>query len=63
MKHRIESAISKPTLNESSKTKFFFFFKEDSLRDLWYNMKHNNIHITGLQEGKESKGSKTYLKK
>ena len=30
---------------------------EDSLRDLWDNIKHNNIHITGVQEGeKREKG-------
>ena len=26
---------------------------EDSLRDLWDNIKHNNIHITGVPEGEE----------
>ena len=26
---------------------------EDSLRDLWENIKHNNIHIIGVPEGKE----------
>ena len=26
---------------------------EDSLRDLWDNIKHNNIHIIGVQEGEE----------
>ena len=32
---------------------------EDSLRDLWDNIKHNNIHIIGVQEGKErEKGPK-----
>ena len=27
--------------------------KEDSLRDLWDNIKHNNIHIIGVPEGEE----------
>ena len=27
--------------------------KEDSLRDLWDNIKHNNICITGVPEGEE----------
>ena len=26
---------------------------EDSLRDLWDNIKHNNIHILGIPEGEE----------
>ena len=26
---------------------------EDSLRDLWDNIKHNNIHIVGVPEGEE----------
>ena len=25
---------------------------EDSLRDLWDNIKHTNIHIIGIREGK-----------
>ena len=32
---------------------------EDSLRDLWDNIKHNNIHIIGAPEGEErEKGPK-----
>ena len=32
---------------------------EDSLRDLWDNVKHNNIHIIGVSEGeKREKGTK-----
>ena len=27
---------------------------EDSLRDLWDNIKHNNIHIIGVPEGEET---------
>lgn len=26
---------------------------EDTLRDFWYNIKWNNIHIIGIQEGEE----------
>ena len=26
---------------------------EDSLRDLWDNIKHTNIHLIGVPEGKE----------
>ena len=28
---------------------------KDSLRDLWDNIKHTNIHIIGIPEGKERK--------
>ena len=31
---------------------------EDSLRDLWDNIKLNNIHIIGVPEGEERKGLK-----
>ena len=35
---------------------------EDSLRDLWDNIKCNNIHITGVSEGEErEKGAKKIL--
>ena len=38
---------------------------EDSLRDLWENIKHTNIHSIGIPEGEERdrKEQKTYLKK
>ena len=40
---------------------------EDSLRDLWDNIKHNNIRIIGVPEGEErEKGPKKifeYLKR
>ena len=29
---------------------------KDSLRNLWDNIKHTNIHIIGVSEGKETKG-------
>ena len=35
---------------------------EDSLRDLWDNIKCNNIHITGVPE-EERKDSRKYLKR
>ena len=35
---------------------------EDSLRDLWDNIKRNNIHITGVPE-EERKDSRKYLKR
>ena len=35
---------------------------EDSLRDLWDNVKHTNIHILGILEGKEGeKGPKKII--
>ena len=36
---------------------------EDILRDLWDNIKHNNIRVTGVpEENKERKDPKKYLK-
>ena len=35
---------------------------EDSLRDLWDNVKHTNIHILGILKGKEGeKGPKKII--
>ena len=31
---------------------------EDSLRDLWDNIKHTNIHIIGVSEGEEKESEK-----
>ena len=36
---------------------------ENSLRDLWDNIRHTNIHIMGVPEGKERKGQRPYWKK
>ena len=38
---------------------------EDSLRDLWDNIKRTNIHIIGVPEGeeRERKGLRKYLKR
>ena len=36
---------------------------EDSLRDLWDNIKHANILVIEVQEGEERKRQKTYLKR
>ena len=37
---------------------------ENSLRDLWDNIKHTNIHITGVPEGEErEKGPEKYLER
>ena len=35
---------------------------EDSLRDLWENIKHTNIHIIGVREGEErEKGTDKHI--
>ena len=34
---------------------------EESLRELWDNMKHTNICIIGVPEGEERKGQKKIL--
>ena len=36
---------------------------EDSLRDLWDNIKRNNIHIIGVAEGEERKDLRKYFKR
>ena len=36
---------------------------EDSLRDLWDNIKRNNIGIIGVPEGEERKDQRKYLKR
>ena len=36
---------------------------EDSLRDLWDNIKYTNIRITGVQEEEEKKVLRKYLKR
>ena len=36
---------------------------EDSLRDLWDNIKWPNIHIIGVPEGGERKDLRKYLKR
>ena len=36
---------------------------EDSLRDLWDNIKHDNIRIIGVPEGEERKDPRKYLKR
>ena len=36
---------------------------EDSLRDLWDNIKRNNIHIRGVPEGEERNNPRKYLKR
>ena len=36
---------------------------EESLRELWDNMKHTNIHIIGVPEGGVRRGQKKYSKR
>ena len=36
---------------------------EDSLRDLWDNVKHTNIRIIGVLEGEERKDQRKYFKR
>ena len=36
---------------------------EDSLRDLWDNIKHTNIPIIGVPEEEKKKGLRKYLKR
>ena len=39
-----------------------FKINEDSLREIWDNVKHANICIIGVQEGEERKGQKKIFK-
>ena len=32
--------------------------RNDSLRDLWNNIKHTNVHIIGVSEGEEKESEK-----
>ena len=36
---------------------------EDNLRDLWDNIKYNDIHIKRVPEGEERKDLRKYLKR
>ena len=37
------------------------FKNKDGIRELWYNVKHSNIHNIGILEGEER--DKVYVKK
>ena len=70
MKPQINSAIwnirkQKITNQNNKKKKESKKKNEDSVRSLWDNFKHSNIHIMVVLEGeeRESKKLKTYLKK
>ena len=55
MKQKVESALWKTrqqkTPTQNSKKEKEFLKDEDSLRDLWDNIKCNNICIIGVPEG------------
>ena len=59
MKPRIQSSIwnirNKKTPNHNSKKKEEKRNQKnkDSVRSLWDNFKHTNIHVIGVQEGEE----------
>ena len=52
----MEDKVEK-TCKQSIKKKKEFFKNEESLRNLWDNMKCNNFHITGIPEGEDSEQS------
>ena len=55
----LEDRMVEFTAVEQKKKKQRMRRNEDSLRDLWDNIKHTNIHIIGVQEGeKREKGPK-----
>ena len=51
-KQNIEKRMKKKTNKQTNKQKK----NEDSLRDLWNNIKHTNIHIIGFPEEDRLKG-------
>ena len=55
-----QSNVTHPDTAEKEKR---ILKSEDNLRDLWDNIKWNNIYIIGVPEGKQRKNKKTYLKK
>ena len=48
----LEGKVAENTQSEQPKTKINFK-KENCLRDIWDNMKCNNIHIIRVPEGEE----------
>ena len=58
----LEDRMVEITTMEQNKENRMKKKKEDSQRDLWDNIKHTNIHITGVPEGEErEKGPKKIL--
>ena len=51
----LEDKVEKNTQSEQQNQKRLKK-NQDSLRELWDNMKHNNICIKGYQKKKKSKG-------
>ena len=49
----LEDKVEKNTQAEQQKEKRNLK-NEETLRNIWDNMKHNNIHIMGIPEGEES---------
>ena len=60
MTRKLEDRVVEITDAEQTKEKRMKR-NEDSLRDLWDNLKHTNIHIIRIPEGKETENLSTYL--
>ena len=56
----LEDRIMEITQSEQQKEKQILK-NENSLRDIWDNIKCTNLHIIGVPEGEERKVSKMYL--
>ena len=53
MKSMIWNIRKQKSTNQNSKKKKIIWKTKDSVRSLWDNYKHSNIHIIGVPEGEE----------
>ena len=58
----MEDRVVEITSTEQSKVKIIQR-NEDSLRDIWDNIKHIKIHIIGVQEVEEEEGDEKWSEK
>ena len=58
----LEEEMVEITSEEQNKVKIMKR-TEDSLRDLWVNIKHTNIRIIGVPEEEKKKGCEKFLKR
>ena len=59
MKDKQEGKATEITVRQKNEKRILK--SEDTLKDLWYNIRQNSIHIIEVPEGEEGKGQKNYL--